>query len=179
MSKLTRTLAVLAASLVFTPAVLAQTPPPPPQPGPEHAKLKEMEGAWDCVMKMGDMESKATAIYKSDLGGFWITSEFQGDFGGMKFTGRGLDGYDPMKKKYVGVWVDSMSPGAMVSEGTYDAAGKVLTMTGEGAGQDGKPAKYKMTTEHKDKDHFVFSMYMIGPDGKEVPAFTIDYRRRK
>jgi hypothetical protein len=97
----------------------------------------------------------------------------------MKFTGRGLDGYDPARKKYVGVWVDSMSPAPLVSEGTFDAAGKVLTMTGEGFGQDGKPNKYRMVTEYKDKDHFVFTMNVANADGKEAPAFTITYTRRK
>jgi hypothetical protein len=178
MSQVRRTLTALAALLVLTPAVLAQQPQMP-KPGPEHEKLQSLVGTWDCVMKMAGMESKCTSTYKSDLGGFWISSDFQGEFGGMKFTGRGLDGYDPSKKKYVGVWVDSMSPTGMVSEGTYDAAGKVLTMTGEGVGQDGKPAKYRMTTEHIDKDHFVFSMFVTGADGKEAPAFTIDYKRRK
>ena len=28
-----------------------------------------------------------------DLGGLWLTSNFEGDFGGMKFQGRGFDQY--------------------------------------------------------------------------------------
>jgi hypothetical protein len=150
-----------------------------PKPGPEHEKIKELAGTWDAVMKMGDAESKGTMVWKVDLGGLWLTSEFQGEFGGEKFTGKGFDSYDPIKKKYVGVWVDSMSTSPMVSEGTYDKAGKVLTMTGEGPGMDGKPTKYKMTTEHKDKDTLFWTMYMPGEDGKDTPMFTITYKRRK
>jgi hypothetical protein len=84
-----------------------------------------------------------------------------------------------VKKKYVGVWVDSMSASPMVSEGTYDKDGKVLTMTGEGPGPDGKPSKYKMTTEHKDKNTLFWTLYGPGPDGKEAPMFSITYKRKK
>jgi hypothetical protein len=176
MSKVSRTLVVLAASVVLSSAVFAQMPP---QPGPEHARLKELEGTWDTVMKMGPNESKGTAIYKMDLGGLWLASEFHGEVNGQKFTGKGLDGYEPNAKKYVSVWVDSMSTSPMLSEGTYSPDGKVLTMTGEGPGPDGKPTTYKMTTEHKDKDTMLFSMHAPGPDGKEAVMFTISYTRRK
>jgi Protein of unknown function (DUF1579) len=176
MSRISQAFVAFVASLVCVPALWAQDLP---QPGPEHKKLKELEGTWDAVMKMGDAESKGTMVWKMDLGGLWLVSDFQGDFGGMKFSGKGMDGYDPIKKKYVSVWVDSMSTSPMLSEGTYDKDGKTLTMTGEGPGADGKPAKYKMTTEYKDKDTIFWTMYGPGPDGKEGMQFTISYKRRK
>ena len=107
----------------------------------------------------------------------WIASDFEGTLGPQKFQGHGLDGYDPVKKKYVGVWVDSMSGSPMSLEGAQDKDGK-LVMTGETSGHDGKPQKVKTITEMKDKDHFTFKFYMV-VEGKEVPAFTIDYTRKK
>ena len=38
--------------------------------------------------------------------------------------------------------------------------------------------KTKNTTKYIDKDHFVFTMYMITPDG-EQKAFSISYTRTK
>ncbi len=149
------------------------------QPGPEHERLKKLQGTWDAVVKFGAEESKATMIYKMEVGGLWLTSDFQGDFGGQKFQGKGFDSYDPIKKKYVGVWIDSMSTSPMISEGTYDKDGKVLTMTGEGPGPDGKPMKFKMTTEHKDADTMLWTMLNVGPDGKEFPMLSIAYKRKK
>jgi hypothetical protein len=67
----------------------------------------------------------------------------------------------------------------MITEGTFDASGKVLTMTGEGPGPDGKPMKMRMTTEHKDKDTLVWTMYNVGPDGSEAQMLSITYKRRK
>ena len=150
-----------------------------PKPGPEHDKLKELVGEWDAVMEMQGQKSKATATYKSICGGMWIESDFEGDLGGLKFQGHGLDGYDLKKKKYVGVWVDSLESAPMHFEGDYDPKSKLLVMTGESLGMDGKPQKFKTTTETKDKDHFTFKMYMVQPEGKEQLAFTIDYTRRK
>lgn len=171
------TLSRVAWFVCLVPAVaLAQEPP---KPGPEHEKLKQLEGTWDAILKMGPEESKGTMTWKMDLGGLWLVSEFEGEFGGQKFTGKGLDGYDPIKKKYVGVWVDSMSTSPMIAEGTYDKDGKVQTMTGEGPGPDGKPMKHKMTTETKDKDTLLWAMFGPGPDGKEGPMMSITYKRRK
>ena len=72
-----------------------------PTPGPEHEHLKKLEGTWNAKIKMGDTESPATATYKMECGGLWLTSDFCGEFDGQKFQGRGVDGYDPEKKKYV------------------------------------------------------------------------------
>ncbi len=151
-----------------------------PKPGPEHKRLaEELVGTWDAVMDMGGQKSKCTATYKSICDGMWLASDFEGAVGEAKFRGHGLDGYDPQKKKYIGVWVDSWSSSPMHMEGNYDPKTKLLTMTGESTGPDGKPQKFKNTTETKDKDHFTFKMYMVQPDGKEELAFTIDYTRRK
>lgn len=159
-------------------AVLAAPAPAQeaPKPGPEHEVLKKMEGNWDLTMKFGGMESKGTVTYKMDLGGLWLVSSLESDLFGQKFSGRGLDSYDPVKKKYVGIWVDSMSTSPMVMEGTYDKEKKALTLAGEGPGMDGKPTKYKSVSVMPDDDTINFTMY-IG-DGAD-PAFTIVYKRKK
>ena len=152
----------------------------PPKPGPEHERLaKELVGTWDAVMDMGGQKSKCTATYKSICHGMWLASEFEGELGGAKFHGHGLDGYDLNKKKYVGVWIDSWSSAPLHMEGNHDPKTKLLVMTGDSVGMDGKPEKFKATHETKDKDHFTFKMHMIQPDGTEQLAFTIEYTRRK
>jgi hypothetical protein len=149
------------------------------KPGPELEKMKALEGVWDATAKFGDMESKGTMTMKMDLGGMWLSSAFEGEFGGQKFSGKGFESYDPTKKKYVNVWVDSMSNTPMIMEGSFDKDGKVLTYTGEGPGEDGKLTKMKTTIELKDKDNMVFKMYGVGKDGKDAEMFTITYKRKK
>lgn len=172
-TKVCWSVAVALAAVVSAPSGRAQEAP---KPGPEHAHLKKLEGTWDTTMKMGGQESKGTATYKMDLGGLWLLSRFEGSVGGMKFTGHGADSYDPAKKKYIGLWIDSMSPSIMTMEGTRDPATKTMTMVGEGPGMDGKIVKHKAISQMVDDDTIQFGMY-VG-DAKE-PQFTILYKRRK
>jgi hypothetical protein len=152
----------------------------PQKPGPEHAHLVKMVGTWNTVMEMGRQKSKGTAIYKSVCGGMWITSDFESELAGVPYQGHGMDGYDQMKKKYLGYWFDSMSSSPMTMEGNFDADYKVLTMTGTSPGPDGKSQKFRTTTEMQGTDRMTFKMFMIAvADGKEELAFTIEYTRRK
>lgn len=146
------------------------------KPGPEHERLKKMEGTWEVVMKAGGMESKGTATYKMELGGLWLVSNFECELAGMKFQGKGLDTYDPAKKVYRSVWVDSMAPGVMLMEGNHDTAGKALTMTGEGPGPDGKTTKWKSVSTMSNDDTLDFAMYL---GATKEPMFTIVYERKK
>ena len=165
--------AVVVAVVLAVPLARAQEPP---KPGPEHEILKKHVGTWDLTMKFEGGESRGTCVYKLDLGGLWLASTVESDLMGMKFSGRGYDTYDATKKKYVGVWMDSMSTSPMTMEGTFDAAKKSFTMTGEGPGMDGKPTKYKSVSEMPDDDTIIMKMWM--GDSKE-PGFTITYKRKK
>src|SRR5262249_55745212 len=136
------------------------------------------EGDWDATVSFMGADSKATATYKMDLGGFWLFMSFHGEFAGQKFEGRGTTGYDPIKKKYVGTWIDSMSPNLMVMQGAFGKDGKTYTETGEGTGPDGKPMKTKSVYEFKDDDTFLFTMYSVD-DGKDQEMFKITYKRKK
>jgi hypothetical protein len=156
--------------------LLAQAPA---QPGAEHAVLKDTEGDWTAVIKFGTEQSKGTSTSKMGLGGLWLLTEFKGEAGGAPFEGRGIDGYDLDKKKYVSIWVDSMTSSPMNFEGTYDKTAKTMTMSAEGKGPDGKPAKFKTTTTMSDRDHQVFKMFVVGPDGKDNLMMTIEYTRKK
>lgn len=171
--KTARWLSACAVVTLLAPAAIAQEAP---KPGPEFDVLKKMVGNWDLTMKFGGMESKGTVVYKMELGGLWLAGNLESDLFGTKFQGKGLDTYDAAKKKYVGLWVDSMTTSPLLLEGTYDKAKKTMTMSGEGPGMDGKPVKHTTVSHMPDDDTIHFSMYM--GDGKE-PAFTVVYKRKK
>ncbi|MBL8727826.1 MAG: DUF1579 domain-containing protein [Planctomycetes bacterium] len=152
--------------------------PEMPKPGPEHANLQMAEGTWDAVVEGEGMEpSKGTSVMKMVLGGFWMSDHFTCDFGGMKFEGHGMTGYDPIKKKYVSTWVDNMNPALMVTEGTYDEKTRTLNMTGDGYDHMGNQVKVRTATIHKDRNTVVFEMYHKGA-GAETKVMSITYTRR-
>jgi hypothetical protein len=172
-------LAAVSVSL-FAIAAPAFTQPPMPQPGPEHEMLKKDVGTWDASIEMfmpsgGQAEVSKGTDTVSMMGGFWQLSEFKAEMMGQAFEGRGATTYDPSKKKYVGTWIDTMLPGYYTMEATYDPATKTMTSTMEGFDPLGQVTRSKATTEWKDPDTRVFSMY--GPDGKL--GMRITYKRRK
>jgi Protein of unknown function (DUF1579) len=167
-----RTATALLVVLTFGISSRAQEPA---KPGPEHKILMSQEGAWDTTMKMGGMEFKGVVTNKMDLGGLWLVGSMESDIGGQKFSGRSLDTYDAGKKKYVGIWCDSMSTTPLIMEGTYDPEKKTMTMIGDGPGMDGKPTKWRSVSEMPDKNTIEMSMY-VG-DAKD-PMFTITYKRK-
>lgn len=180
---------LLTASILGTPALaLAQDAPTPPKPTAEHKLLASEEGTWDATIKSftagPEAEptiSKGTEVNTVLAGGLWLLSKFEGDFGGVKFEGRGQFGFDPVKKKYIGTWIDSMSPSLSVLEGSYDAKTKTMTYVGDGYDAEHK-AKFtqKMVTTTKDDGTRVFRLYMKfeGSDN-EIKFMEVDYTKRK
>jgi hypothetical protein len=183
------TLSILAALFLVVPSLaLAQEGPPVVEPLPEHKILASDAGAWDASIKSWmagpgsePMLSKGTETNEVMTGGLWILSKFETSFGPAKFEGHGLFGYDPVKKKYVGTWVDSMSPTLSVLEGSYDARSKTITYTGEGFDPEHK-AKYKqrmVTTTQADGSR-VFSLYIkFEGEPAEAKTMEITYTRKK
>jgi hypothetical protein len=175
----TRLLACLLALFLLAPLSAQEMP----KPGPQHQKLAAQAGTWEAAIEMmgpdGKMQpSKGASVQTMGPGGFWLLDDFVADLGGQPFHGKGATGFDPLKGKYVGTWIDSMSPSLLVLEGDFDASGKVLTMTGTAPGFDGKPAKYRMVTTFVDAKTMRFEMFVAGEDGKEMKMLSIAYTRR-
>jgi hypothetical protein len=167
----TLSITVSAGAMVFTPKQ-----GPEVKPGPEHAIFKEWAGNWDAEMPGG---SKGTTIAKVGLNGLWLMDDLKSEIGGMPFEGRGALSYDPAKKKYVHVWIDSMSTSPMISEGTYDKATKTLTLNGTMAGPDGMSMKVRQVLVTKDADTRVFTLSSVGDDGAATEMIVVTYKRKK
>src|SRR4051812_8985726 len=102
-----------------------------------HKMLTDSVGTWSYTVKMWmnpdpnakPEEAKGTAVRKSIMEGRFVTMDVTGkmEMPGadgkkkeMTFKGMGLEGYDNVKKKFVGTWMDNMGTGMMTSEGDYD-----------------------------------------------------------
>jgi hypothetical protein len=155
-------------------------------PGDAHKKLGGLAGTWNAEVKMWmkpDAPPTGGAGVAENtwaLDGRWLEQHFTGTFMGMPFAGVGYTGYDNIKKKYVGSWMDSMSTSMMISSGKEDAGGKSFTftstmedpMTGKSS-----PVKEKVTVV--DDDHHTLEMWGAGPDGKMFKMMEITYTRKK
>ena len=157
-----------------------------PKPGPEHAVLTRDAGTWDAVVELAaapgapPMTSKGVEVNTVGCGGLCLITDFKGEImPGVAFDGHGTTTYDPLSKKYVGSWTDSMSAGLALSEGAYDSATKTITGTMQARDMTGAMVKSRTTSESPDADHRVMTMFMPMPDGKEMQTMRISYTRRK
>src|SRR6266852_7203029 len=160
-----------------------------------HKLLSSLDGNWDYSIKFWmnpdpnakPQESKGTATRKSIMNGrFFVMDvtgkmEMPGADGKMKdmtFKGMGIEGYDNVKKKFIGTWMDNMSTGIMMSEGTYDPATKTFTYTGEYEATPGMKQKIREVMKIVDKDHHTFEWYE-DRGGQEAKTMEINYTRHK
>jgi len=160
-----------------------------------HKLLADLAGTWSYTVKMwmnGDPtskaeESKGTAVRKAIMDGRYFTLDVSGkmEMPGpdgkkkqMTFKGHAIEGYDNVKKKFVGAWIDNMGTGIMFSDGTYDPATKSFTYAGEYEPMPGMKQQIRETIKITDKDHHVMEWFE-NRGGQEVKTMEIAYTRKK
>ncbi|MEW5847262.1 MAG: DUF1579 domain-containing protein [Myxococcota bacterium] len=153
-------------------------------PGPEHQRLKMLEGSWDVGITLYAQgqalpESKGRADFWLILGDRFVVEELKGQFLDQPVNSHIVFGYDNAKKKYVSMRITSLGTDMMVREGTADASGKVITLTGEAFdAQTGKSATGRMVYTFESNDKFTVSVYETKPGAAEVKLFDMVYTRR-
>jgi hypothetical protein len=167
----------------------AQDTPEFPKPQKEHSLLKQFEGDWDAHGRMfGQMtkegkaypESKGRETAKMGYGGFWLAFEFNGEMHDRAYQGHGAMGYDPYKKKYQIVWIDSFNPRLMTAEGDADASGKTFTFHTTCVDPVSKePLQETLVLQVKDADFWTMTMTFVGAEDKTHKGMTIEYTRHK
>jgi len=194
----TRLSLVTAAALMAMPALVrAQAPEMTPEqkaemeaymkagtPGAPHKALAGMTGTYEAKIKSWNeagkppTEETGTATRSMALDGRVLVEEFKGSMMGMPFTGHGMHGYDNVTGKHWSTWMDSMSTGLMVSEGTCDAKN---ACTYKGTWNDAvkkAPVTSRMTSRWASPTVEVFEMYGPGRDGKEMKMMEITYTKK-
>lgn len=154
-------------------------------PGEPHAMLAKLAGDWDVATKMWTApgappaESRARCSTKVILDGRFVQDDFTGDWGGAPFAGMGVTGYDNVRRKYVTIWLDSMTTGIFKAEGDYDPKARALSFSGTSFDpMAGKEIAVRMVTRFRDDGSHVFEYYAPGPDGQEMKSMEMTYTRR-
>jgi hypothetical protein len=154
-------------------------------PGDAHKKMAAEVGTYDMKVTSWGMpgappnEEKGTATRKLIMDGRVLVEDVTSSMMGMPFKGQGMRGYDNVTGKYWGTWVDSMSTGIMVSEGTCDEAKGTCSFMGTmNDPMTKKPSTVRMTVRQQDAKTEIFEMYGPGPDGKEMKMMEIAYTKK-
>ncbi|MEQ8208922.1 MAG: DUF1579 domain-containing protein [Lacipirellulaceae bacterium] len=178
----------LATCLVFCPSFLSSAKAQPPQfptPAKQHHWLEQFTGHWESLSKTVATPEQPAVQFKGSmksrmLGKFWVVNEVRGEgLGNGDFKALQTVGYDAKKKKYVGIWIDSMMGQLWHYEGTVDETGKKLTLVAEGPDMmdQNKLTKYRDSYEFKSADLILATSEIMGPDGKWQAFMTGEMRR--
>ena len=158
-----------------------------------HKLLASTAGTWSYTVKMWmdpngkPTESTGTATRKAIMDGRYVSGEYTGKFKmpgpdgkvqEMNFIGMSMDGYDNVKKKFVSGWVDNMGTGIMTMDGTYDAATKTFTYTGEYEMMPGMKEKVRQLIKMPDATHMTMEYYEDRGQG-EAKTMEINYTKKK
>ena len=163
------------------------------KPSENHKLLTDLDGSWNYTVTMWmapnapPTKSTGTAVRKSIMGGRYVMMDVTGKMkmpgpdGKLKdftFQGHGMEGYDNVKKKFVGSWLDNMGTGIMLSEGDYDPTTKAFTFMSDMEPMPGMKTKVREVLKVADKNHMVFEWYE-NRGGQEAKTMEIDYTRKK
>jgi len=158
-----------------------------------HKLLSDLDGNWNYTIKFWmnpdpnakPEESKGTAVRKSIMNGRFSTLDVTGKMEmpgpdgkkkAMTFVGHGIDGYDNVKKKFVGSWIDNMGTGIMFSEGNYDPATKTFTYNSEFEAVPGMKQQIREVIKVTDNNHHTLEWYE-NRGGQQVKTMEINYTR--
>jgi hypothetical protein len=153
--------------------------------GAPHKILLRSVGTWTVDVKYWYAPgtppevSKATSEITSWWDGRYVVEKFEGTTPEGPMHGFSISGYDNLKKRFFTTWMDSMSTGLMVAEGTADASGRTMTFNGEMADPPSKSFKrMRSVVTEVDERTRKFEAFSPGPDGKEFKSMEMLYTRK-
>ena len=153
-------------------------------PNDNHKVLNKLVGSWTYTSKMWQApntpaeESSGTTESQWIMGGRFLQQDVTGAYMGQPFHGMSLMGYNNIKQKYTSIWLDDMSTGIMVGEGTFDQASNTINDEGDfTCPMVNGERPYRTVTTFIDEDHFKYEMYMTDAEGTEFKGMEIMYTR--
>jgi hypothetical protein len=147
----------------------------------QHARLAGLAGHWSVRQSMWtDPKSPPVidhgdASYAMVLGGRHLRQQLR-IASSKAFEGLGYIGYDDATGRYYSSWMDTNFSGIILAYGSYDAASRTYSLTGEMAGKHGASVPVREVMRIADHDHFTYEFYETR-GGKEALAIRLQYTR--
>lgn len=180
-----KTLVAALAVLASLAALVRAADVAPDQSVSEHKLLEQLVGKWDTMSTAVVEPGKPPMVCQGveeirRVGKLWTVATGQATMNGQEIAWQLTLGYDPELGKYVGTWIDSMTPYLWKYEGTLDATGKVLTLETEGPNpMTGKKGRFREILEFQSADQRKMTSQLEAGEGEWVPFLTVEYKRTK
>ncbi len=153
------------------------------KPGPEHAELKKMVGAWTTAAKETQMdgsikETTGKTTYSMVMNDLILRQDYDGEAGGVPFKGVGYVAFNKGSGKYESVWMDTMSTGMAWMNGESIEKGKGWEYKGHWFGPGGMKVNARLVLKLQGDDKQTMEYYMDMGQG-EMKSVEIVYTRQK
>jgi len=154
-------------------------------PGPGHARLEPLLGAWQTTTSMwvdparDPLQTHGSATRSWILGGRFLQEDLSGRGpDGTPYAGRLLTGFDNGAQRYTGIWISDGATSLSPFSGRFDDASQTFVFLGDEPDPTGAgPARaFRRTLQLQPEGQRLTQTYRL-PDGAELRAFAIDYRR--
>lgn len=153
-------------------------------PGEPHKLFTSLTGSWTTKTKewmdpqKPAVESTGSADIKLLLGGRFLQQEITGSMHGKPYSGIWTVAYDNLLKQYVSTWIDTMSTQIFIMNGTANADGKTITLTGQHAEVGGGYMAHRAIWKIVDGNAQEFIMYGTHHGGDEMKMLEVIYTRK-
>jgi len=173
-----------AGPAVAEPAGRPAAAPAIPPPTPEHAVLHRLLGEWKARMEVytggSDKPDKAraTETVRTCCGGLFVLTELNDLAMKSPRGGRGILGYDPIRRRYILAWADDRSTTLELAAGDYDEASDAITFVYEQPDAEGGARQLHDVFAWDGPDRRSRTISATDPDGTARPLVAIQYRRK-
>jgi len=150
-------------------------------PGAGHERLEPMVGTFHArtTFTMGrgaePSVSEGTSENRWVLGGRYLEQSYRGMSMGMPFEGIGYTGYDNVRKRYVGIWMDTFGTGLMDSVGVGKPSERSIEFEASAHEPSGKRIVFLCKITIQDRDHHSYEMWTKGPN--RYRSMLVEYTR--
>jgi hypothetical protein len=154
------------------------------QPGQHHEHLAPFVGTWKGKVQMWmtpdapEMTEESLTEAAWIMGGRYLEWKHTGNYGGMPYEARAIEGYNNVDKRYESMWIDNFGTLVMYFKGSCSDDGKSREMSSQFTDAvTGGTFKYRVEYRWIDKDHFTYTGYMDKGDG-EFKNVLVTYERQ-
>ena len=173
----------MLASLLVAGATWAQGLAPS-KTDQNHDRLRALVGDWnvDVVYVLAGGERRGTAQMHAEwiLDRHFVRQDYVASMGQSILNTLQFLGYDPVRKKFTILKMDSLDDAMLYGEGEISADGRIVTLTGERSDMMTRTtARLRQVLTLTDDDHFTLEWYMASKDGGEARTVTMVHSRKK
>jgi len=154
-------------------------------PGEHHDHIARLAGDWTVKTKMWEtpeaeaIEGEGKASNRMIMGGRFLQSEYESTWMGEPFHGMGIEGFDNVLEKHIGIWFDTAGTTMLQFVGECAKDGMVMTSVSEFTDpMTGGATTMKGTTTVVTDDVYTFESWSPGPDGKPFKSMELTYTRK-